>query len=62
MQIQSGILHVGLHFFLFSLICNMTIFRKEKQTRPFDPTTGVEGLCYDSIFAFMVLRVEFPLI
>ena len=29
---------------------------------PFDPTPGVEGVCKDSIFAFMVLCAQFPLI
>ena len=30
-QIQSVNLHVGLHFFHFTLICNMTTFRKERK-------------------------------
>ena len=38
-----------------SLISNMTTFRKKKTTRSFDPTQGVEGMCYGSILAFVVL-------
>ena len=30
-QIQSVTLHVGLHFFHFTLICNMTTLRKEQK-------------------------------
>ena len=29
--IQSVTLHVGLHFFAFTLICNMTTFKKEQK-------------------------------
>ena len=36
----------------------MTTFLKEKN----DPTPGVVGVCNDSIFAFMVLCAQFPLI
>ena len=56
-KIQS----VTLHFFHFSLICNMTTFRKEKKW-PFDPTPGGVGVCNDGIFAFLVLSAPFPLI
>ena len=48
-------------FFHFTLICNMTTFRKE-QKWPFDPTPGVVGVWNDSILAFMVLCAQFPLI
>ena len=41
----------------------MTTLRKEKKWPwPFDPTPGVFGVCNDSIFAFMVLCAQFPLI
>ena len=39
----------------------MSTFRKEK-IWPFDPHPGVVGVCNDSIFAFMVLCAQFPLI
>ena len=58
---QGVTLHVGLHFFLFNLISNMTTFRKEKKMT-FEPTPGVFGVCNDSIFAFIVLCAQFPLI
>ena len=58
---QSVTLHVGLHFFHYNLICNMTTFRKGKKW-PFDPIPGVEGVHKDSIFAFIVLCAQFPLI
>ena len=54
-------LHVGLHFIPFNLICNMTTFREDKYLT-FDPTTGVEGVCKDRIFLFMMLYAPFPLI
>ena len=57
MLIQSVTLHVGLNFFHFNLICNMTTFRKEKENDP-----GVVGVCNESMFAFMVLCAQFPLI
>ena len=40
----------------------MTTFRKEKNIWPFDLTPGVVGVCNDSIFAFIVLCAQFPLI
>ena len=43
-------------------MCNMTTFRKKKIIWPFDPTPVVIGVCNDSIFAFMVLCDQFPLI
>ena len=61
-KIQSASLHVCLHFFQFNLICNMTTFIKEKIIYPFDPTSGVLGVCNDSIFAFMVLCAKFTLV
>ena len=39
----------------------MTTFRKEKKW-PFDPIPGVAGVCNDSIFDFMVLCAQLPLI
>ena len=54
-------LHVGLHFFHFNLICNITSFRKEN-IWPFDPTPEVESVSKDRIVAFMVLCAQFPLI
>ena len=58
----SVTLHVGLHFFHFYLICNMTTFRKEKENDLLTPPHGVVGVCNNSIFAFMVLCDQFPLI
>ena len=40
----------------------MTTFRKSKYILPFDPILEVQGVCKDSIFAFMVLCAQFPLI
>ena len=39
----------------------MSTFRKEKRW-PFGTTPGVFGVCYDGIFAFMVLCAQLPLI
>ena len=40
----------------------MTTFRKEKENDLLTPPNGVVGVCNDSIFAFMVLCDQFPLI
>ena len=40
----------------------MTTFRKEKENDLLTPPHGVVGVCNDSIFAFMVLCDQFPLI
>ena len=40
----------------------MTTFRKEKENDLLTPPHGVVGVCNDSIFAFMVLCNQFPLI
>ena len=37
-------------------------FQERKKFWPFDPTLRVEGVCKDSILAFMVLCAQIPLI
>ena len=44
-----------------TLIWYATLPLSDKK-RHFDPTPGVEGVCKDRIFAFMVLCAQFPLI
>ena len=48
----------------FTLIWYATwsLSEKKKKKLTFDPTPGVEGVCKDLIFAYMVLYAEFPLI
>ena len=44
------------------MTCNMTTFREKNMTFCYDPFLGVVGVCNDSVFAFMVLCIQFTLI